>query len=329
MTPGPIVSAPGKLFLAGEYAVLDGGTAVVAAISRRAEGRFEQGREPESPLVAEAMRLARDWLPLAGREPPPPGTVEIDTTALFQDGRKLGLGSSAAVAVVAVGATLEAVGRPVGGKRGAIRRMATRAHRTFQGGVGSGADVAASTYGGLLAVKRDEWELAVDRLPPLPGELVVFSTALPSSTVDAVRTVAALREREPERYSRLVGAIDGAADEFRRAVEGSDRALLVGAARAAHAALDALGQAAGVAIVTPELAAAAALAGELGGAAKPSGAGGGDVGVAFFAAPAQADAFRARAPGLGLGILDVSIDPLGVSRRAGGVQERDHVARQS
>ena len=38
--------APGKLFLAGEYAVLDGGVAVVAAASRYALAQFQPGMAP-------------------------------------------------------------------------------------------------------------------------------------------------------------------------------------------------------------------------------------------------------------------------------------------
>ena len=34
----PLVLAPGKLFLCGEYAVLEGGVAVLAAVGRYADG---------------------------------------------------------------------------------------------------------------------------------------------------------------------------------------------------------------------------------------------------------------------------------------------------
>ena len=78
--------------------------------------------------------------------------------------------------------------------------------------------------------------------------------------------------------------------------------------------MEMLGQAAGVPIVTPVLAHAALLAAEVGGAAKPSGAGGGDVGIAFLPDPEAANEFRVRARDLGLGILDLFVDPTGISR---------------
>jgi phosphomevalonate kinase len=90
------VSAPGKLMLLGEYAVVDGGLAVVAAVNRRAVGVTLTEPDPRPSPVVQAVltRAARAGAVL------PPG-VRIDTSA-FHDaqGAKLGLGSSAAVAVI-------------------------------------------------------------------------------------------------------------------------------------------------------------------------------------------------------------------------------------
>jgi len=91
-------SAPGKLFLAGEYAVLAGGTAVVAAVDRRAVARFVPRAAPSSPLIAEAVKAVHQHcevhaLPLVD------GAPEVDSSALNENGRKLGLGSSAAATV--------------------------------------------------------------------------------------------------------------------------------------------------------------------------------------------------------------------------------------
>jgi phosphomevalonate kinase len=101
---------------------------------------------------------------------------------------------------------------------------------------------------------------------------------------------------------------------FQAALYARDTAEIIASIAAAHAAMDALGQAAAVPIVTPLLSHAALLAAEVGGAAKPSGAGGGDVGVAFLPDPDAANEFRTRARAIGLGILDLFVDPTGVSR---------------
>jgi len=76
-----------------------------------------------------------------------------------------------------------------------------------------------------------------------------------------------------------------------------------------------LGKAAGVKIVTDAFEQAAALARELGGDAKPSGAGGGDVGVALFATP-EAAALFVRACQPAVSVLDVSLARSGVYRRS-------------
>jgi phosphomevalonate kinase len=306
------LSAPGKLLLAGEYAVLEGATAVVAAVDRRVTGRFVPGAAPSTPLVAEAIAAVRAHLDGRGVDLPA-GAPAIDSTALAADGRKLGLGSSAAAAVVAVGVELAAAG--VEADAGLAFALAARAHRAAQGGRGSGADVAAAVYGGHIAyARRDEDAADVRALAPLPAELVVFATGVPSPTVDYLRAVEALSARDPAAYHTRIADLASTASAFLRAVDGGDAPLLLDAVRFAEAALVALGRDADVPIVTPALAAAGALARELGGAAKPSGAGGGDVGVAFFADRRAAESFSERAPALGVRILSITTGDRGLGR---------------
>ena len=54
-----LVRAPGKLFVLGEYAVLDGGTAAVAAVDRGAHGVFlDAGQQGDFDLgVADRFRV--------------------------------------------------------------------------------------------------------------------------------------------------------------------------------------------------------------------------------------------------------------------------------
>jgi mevalonate kinase len=318
---GALLSAPGKLFLIGEYVVLDGGTAVVAAVEPvaaggglRAQGRLVAGAAPSTPLVAEAVRETAGYLATRGIEPPA-GAPEIDTRALADDGKKLGLGSSAAAAAIAVGALLDAAGDDLDAHRALAFSLALRAHRAAQGGRGSGADVAAAVFGGVIAfTPRADAAPDIEPLGPPPGEVVVFSTGTPSATVDHVRAVERLAERDGRLHATRMAALRAAANTFRRAYESGDLPTLIGATHEAEATLAALGRDADLPIVTPPLAAAAALARTLGGAAKPSGAGGGDVGVAFFASREAADAFRARAEPLALRILSIRLAARGLSR---------------
>ena len=311
-----VVSAPGKLFLVGEYAVLDGGTAVVAAVDRRAIGRFVPGATPASPLVEEAVRLARAHLKANGGATVAPGAVDIDTSALAGAGGKLGLGSSAAAAAVAVGAMLQAGGHDPESELAVSFALADRAHRDAQGGRGSGADVAAAIYGGIIAYRRAEHVPAgIRELSPLLGlEIVVFHAGAPHATVDAIRAVEALAARDRPRYERHISAITDAADGFLTAWQAGNVAGVIEAADTAGNALAALGPDADLPIVTPPFARAATLARELGGAAKPSGAGGGDVGVAFLTGQDAAATFRARASHIGVEILSIRTAARGLGR---------------
>ncbi len=218
----PVVAAPGKVFLVGEYAVLEGGTSVLAAVNRVAVGEFIPELDPGSPLVAEAVKTTLAALGDKGRALPA-GSVWIDTGAFAAtddaDGgvRKLGLGSSAATAACAVGAVLEMAGLPIAGHRELAYSLAESAHRTWQGGAGSGADVAAAVYGGVLQFARPGGGTPVVR--NISGglgtlQLMVFSSRTAISTTDQLRTMRAFAEREPERYGGLLAPVREAAEHF-------------------------------------------------------------------------------------------------------------------
>jgi phosphomevalonate kinase len=310
-----MVTAPGKLVLLGEYAVLDGFPAIVAAVNRRASGQYVPGRSPESELVDVAVQNAKEALG-PNRSALPRGSVLVDTAAFSLNGTKMGIGSSAATAAVTVGAVLEMAGLSVTESTDLIFDVASAAHRAAQGGLGSGADVAAAVYGGMLHYTRAAGGPAtIRRLPPLAGvEMVVFATGTPSSTVDCLQAVAAFAKKSPETHRQLLPPIAEAVTRFEAGLFARDAAEIFASIGAAHLGMEMLGQAAGVPIVTPVLAHAALVAREVGGASKPSGAGGGDVGIAFLPDPEAADEFRVRARDLGLGILDLFVDPTGISR---------------
>jgi mevalonate kinase len=325
-TKSTTVSAPGKLFLIGEYAVLHGHHAVVAAVDRRVTGHFVAGAAPATPLVEKVVESVRAYL-LEDGATPPEGAPELDSSALGSSTGKLGLGSSAAVAAAGVGAMLEAAGCDIRYTRELAYALAGNAHRAAQGGLGSGADVAAAIYGGVVCYTRREG--AVDVQPmvlPDNVEVVVFSTRTPSSTVDHVRAFNAWIGSDPEARQEHVAAIGALATDFITGCGNDDGRAVVEAAARSNAQLTALGRLMGYPIVTPALEAAAKLAEELGGAAKPSGAGGGDVGVAFLTDGRAAETFRQRAPHIGLEILSIRTGAGGL-RREPSARERNHVER--
>jgi len=324
VTGDVVVSAPGKLFLIGEYAVLHGHPAIVAAVDRRVTGRFVPGGAPATPLVDQVVETVRAYLVEDGATVPE-GAPVLDSSALASGTGKLGLGSSAAVAAAGVGAMLAAAGCDLEYSRILAFTLANRAHRAAQGGRGSGADVAAAVHGGVIYYARRGNETDVQPLDlPASVELIGFSTGTPSSTVDHVRALEAYAEKQPEPCRARLAAIGSLARRFTSASVDDDVPLVVESVKQANAALTALGEEIGLPIVTPALAAAARLAEELGGAAKPSGAGGGDVGVAFLTDQGAARTFRERAAHLGLEILSIRTGADGLRREPAG-PERKHV----
>ena len=105
--------------------------------------------------VLAALRVATAWAPaLAGRH----AEVRVDARSFLLEGRKLGIGRSAASVTAAVAAFLTAVGHD---ERAEIFEAAVAAHALFQEGRGSGADVAAAAHGGVIEFRRSGGRLAV------------------------------------------------------------------------------------------------------------------------------------------------------------------------
>jgi phosphomevalonate kinase len=314
----PRVRAPGKALLAGEYAVLTGATAVVAAVTRYARAAYGDAAAmgASSPFVSAALRHAAADLHERGLVPPAVSPT-VDTSELHLDGAgKLGLGSSAAATVAAAGAVLAHahidLRRPH--ERSTLLHMALTAHRTAQAAAsgaiarGSGADVAASVYGGVLAYSRDGAAPPSVRalLPPRDLHLAFVYTGRSAATTELVAQV--VRAGAVPALANLAGL----AGRFAEAFECGDVLATIGLARRYAAELGELGQQTGAPIVTREHQEIAALAERVGGTAKPSGAGGGDIAVCFTADLDAATRFAELCAARGYTPLDLAVDEHGV-----------------
>jgi phosphomevalonate kinase len=294
-----LASAPGKVLWAGEYAVLDGHTAVVCAVDRRAIVRRVDAAGPLSPFL-EALRVELD------ADAPGSGDalrrMRVDTSALAQGGRKLGIGSSAAAVVAAAAAVLGVA------DRARLHAVAHRAHARAQaprGARGSGADVAASVHGGLLRLARldgadDDTPLVVTPIPRPPPPTSLLWTGSPADTPSLVARVRALRSRDPNAHAACISRLGAVARDLAAALERGDASAGVAAIAAGADALSALADAAGAALVPPAFAAVRSLAARYQGAAKPTGAGGGDLLLCVFADPDARAAFDAAARAAGM-----------------------------
>jgi phosphomevalonate kinase len=285
------VSAPGKLVLMGDYSVVDRGRALVAAVDRRARGQWVDAvKTPPTALVQAVLRRAGK----ADR------ALEIDTSGFFDpNGRKLGLGSSAAASVVAAGLAAGDLGAPA-------LDLALASHREAGGPLGSGVDVAASHRGGVIAASRQPGAIEALATEFTALSLFVFDTGESASTHDLVA-----RAVSSPDWAGHAAALASIADRAIEAWRGQDGPAFLALVRTSASELSALGRSAEVPIVTPAVA-SLILAAELeGGAAKPSGAGGGDVAIAFGTDPGFGARVAARS-GLRL-IGGLAIDPIGLS----------------
>ena len=174
-------SAPGKVFLFGEHAVVYGKPGIAMAIKPRVmvtvrETRYHQ--KPNSPYIAECFRLM---------------DVKGSVYVRSQLPSSSGLGSSAAVTV----ATLCAINDEFGLEktRAEIADLAHQVEMSAQNGRASATDTYVSTFGGMVLVRGNEKRRL---LPPQNFSLVIGNTLVSHSTSEMVGKVAELRKNSPD-----------------------------------------------------------------------------------------------------------------------------------
>lgn len=290
------VRAPGKLVLTGAYAVLEGAPAIVVAVDRHA---VADGRRNGDRGASREVRFAFE------SEPPP----FVDNHELYCDGRKLGLGSSAASVVAALATRRARRGEDLSDPaiRAALFSEARAAHAQAQQG-GSGVDVAASVFGGALRFTMGSIEpLRI----PRGLHLIAFSSGVVARTSELRQQVDRLRVQDIRSYAAAMASLSSAAEHGARAFERGIVDSFVMAAHATRHGLAKLGALAGAPIVSENVAYVARCAAAHGAAFLPSGAGGGDVSV-YIGAHAPPPTVLHVAAELGFRRLDLAIDHRGV-----------------
>ena len=366
MTAGRAVTrqAPGKLFVVGEYAVLEPGhPAILVAVDRhvsvtvsaadgdevviesdlsprgarlrRGEGGLEAldadaDADESRPLdrlghVVAAIDVVDALLAERGRHAPP---IRVSVTSgLHRDGTKFGLGSSGAVTVATVTAVAAYHGMELSPEdrfRLALLATARRDPRA------SGGDLAASVWGGWVAYQapdraavramarrfgiertlRAPWPgFALRRLPPPRGlALEVGWTGQPASTSSLAGRLETGEWRGSATQRDFVARSDACVHASIRALERGDDDELLHRIRGARRMLADLDDTVRLGIFTTRLTDLCDAAEAVGGAAKPSGAGGGDCGIAFLDAAAARKASLLHERWSAVGVLPMPID---------------------
>lgn len=320
--------APGKLYIAGEYAVVENGyPAILVALDqfvtcsieesaaevgkiisrqyhnnalqwyRLGEQMVVDNRDNPFSYILSAIKVTEEYARSFARELRI-FDLHIDSQLDSDSGKKYGLGSSAAVTVATVKALCHFYNLPV--TKDETFKLAAIAHFEVQGN-GSLGDVAASVYGGWIAYHSfDRQWLAQQRkyldlrtLVDLPWpdlkieslkapsnlQLLIGWTGKPASTSQLVDKISLFKARQQKEYRQF---LEDSKHCIQRMVEGfhnADLESIKNEIRYNRELLKQLGTNSGVHIETPVLNKLCQIAEDFGGAAKTSGAGGGDCGI--------------------------------------------------
>lgn len=334
------VSVPGKLVIAGDYAVLEPKQqAIVMAVNRYITATIEPcwqnqlslplfGLENvtwgfnhskvhfsvsdrrlhfiESSIEVACRFLQENSIPLR--------PFHLTIRSELSDpatGCKYGLGSSAALVVAVISAILRLnSGGNVPPTLDQIFKLSAIAHLKSQKN-GSGIDIAASTYGGWLvysafnakwvlkqllegntlrALVKKTWpNLSITPIKPAAHfHLSVGWTKESSSTAPMIKMVQEFRRRNREPYDQFLVESSMAVARLVQSFQKDDRLEAISSIRQNREALLMLSQQANIRLETSKLKDLCDAA-EKYGSGKPSGAGGGDCGIAFMEEENQAE----------------------------------------
>lgn len=297
-----IVSAPGKLFLLGEHAVVYDGHALLTAVDSRLTLMIDHDPDATTPTVtihapnvgldgwsaslpevltrtayANKSSFIESCLKRFHEQTPLTGGFVVRTQSDF--GAELGLGSSSAV----VAATLYALAQLFAPdtNRMTLFEMGLDAIQRVQT-LGSGADLAAAIFGGTIYYvnrkPRHVIEIPLDDLP-----LLIIYSETKAGTVNLVKEVRARYRRYPAIVEPIIHAMLNTVEQGKQALEAEDWPTFGELMNVQHGLLHALG------VDTAALAEIVFTARQHGAfGAKLSGAGGGDCAIVLATEKQQA-----------------------------------------
>lgn len=226
------VSAPGKLFLSGEWAVLEvGNPGLVTAVNKRVFVEIEEAdkisvsiddfgiRDLGASFDGNELRWERE-LNDAEKEQTQFIKASIETALKYLgirkafrihswgeesqievDGvaKKVGFGSSAASVVATIAGILALNGQDIESKeaKDRIYKLSAITHYFAQGKIGSAFDVAASTYGGIFVYQRFDPKWLEEKLKAGQGVREIVDQEWPSFRAEPLEI--------PEGFRLIIG----------------------------------------------------------------------------------------------------------------------------
>jgi phosphomevalonate kinase len=183
------------------------------------------------------------------------------------------------------------------GERPALKSCLA-AHRLLQHGTGSGVDIATSWHGGVIAIRPDAFAPAVESLRWPDGFYLrpVWSGNAASTTAMLAR-LKAFMHGSPQAYEALMTKLSDCALAAQTPWRAADPGALFEVLQDYGELLHALDKAASIGIWSDGHKRLRSLAQRLDVGYKPSGAGGGDFGLAFSTDAERLDEFARQADG--------------------------------
>jgi phosphomevalonate kinase len=360
-----IVKVPGKLMIAGEYAVLSTGyPAIVLAVNRYIHININQSsifnfsyQESELVEVTWSFDHKGALIGLEGEEHSfikeaisiacqllketmvriVPFRLQIDNGLNdYLTGKKYGLGSSAAIVVGVISAILAFHGQSMEHEQLKLYKLSCIAHLKSQGN-GSGADIAASVYGGWICYYRYDvaWlnhklydqNTSIGSLIHIPWpNLCIQKLVLPENikfmagwTKHAAKTsplvdqIEAFQRERPKQYGVFLEESKAAVEEFIKSCELRQEAGIFHAIQKNRTTLQYLSDISGAQLETKEIRSLCHIADQYG-RSKFSGAGGGDCGIAFLMKGDEMKALKQEWEQAGIMPLDLQSSEYGVVR---------------
>ncbi len=258
-----ISSAPGKVTLFGEHAVVYGYPAIVTAIDRRVWVEAERRSDDAVVIAAQDLRVPGVIVTYRGNEVlietdygrtlsaiaylrkavevtsnylGVKGGVNINVRSEMPVGA--GLGTSAAVSVATIAAYARVMGYEL--SRNEIAELGWRVEREVQG-IASPMDTSIAAFGGTLRIWREGREFVRKPLTiRLDSPILVGYVEREHTTAEMVKRVRELLSRYPETIKSILNAIGRVTDEAEKALIRGDDTLVGELMNVNHGLLEAL-----------------------------------------------------------------------------------------
>ncbi len=317
--------APGKLILIGEYAVLEGSSALVMATERYAISTikashknsniirssnikehafsFSVNNDATVSFSSDVSKISKDKLKyfilsfekayktLTVNNSLPPLSINIDTSDFFWEdtGVKLGLGSSAAVTTSIYGGLLsywnqtQTLTKKYSKKN--LFYNANSIHKLAQDKMGSGIDIAASVFGGVLQyqlVDKGKPNSAIIQKIDMPSSLHILPvwTGKQASTTKMVSSINNYYKKERKVYHQFIDEMAELSQQGCLALTQNSTSEFLAIIKSYYQVIKIFGEKSGVPIISKLHKKLADIVYQSGHSVyKSSGAGGGDFGI--------------------------------------------------